>query len=142
MFDPTPVELPCIDNRRTGLHHRYAYLAAVTRGDGRPHGVGFDTLVRYDLKGEDVIQHRFPNGVVVGEPQFVPRRDSLAEGDGWILALTYDMPQDRSQLVVLDAQDLASAPRAVVQLPRRVPAGQHGTWLPARDGNVHHRHSK
>lgn len=141
MFDPTPVELPRIDDRRTGLHHRYAYLAAVTGGDGRPHGVGFDTLVRYDLKGEDVVQHRFPNGVVVGEPQFVPRRDSLVEGDGWILALTYDIPQDRSQLVVLDGQDLASAPRAVVQLPRRVPAGLHGAWLPARDGNVQYRRS-
>lgn len=141
MFDPTPVELPRIDDRRAGLHHRYAYLAAVTRSDGRPRGVGFDTLVRYDLKGEEVLPHCFPPGVVVGEPQFVPRRDSRTEGDGWILALTYDIPQDRSQLVVLDAQDFASGPRAVVQLPRRVPAGLHGTWLPAREANVAHRRS-
>ncbi len=139
MFDATPVELPSIDNRRSGLHHRYAYLAAVTRSDGRPNGVGFDTLVRYDVKIEDVVQHQFPDGVVVGEPQFVPRRDSTREGDGWILALTYDIPRDRSQLVVLDAQDLAADPRAVVQLPQRVPAGQHGTWLPARDVNAQHR---
>jgi carotenoid cleavage dioxygenase len=101
--------------------------------------VGFDTLVRYDLKGEDVSQHRFPDGVLVGEPQFVPRRDSIVEGDGWILALTYDIPSDKSRLVVLDARDIAAAPRAVVHLPRRVPAGLHGTWLPARDGTVQHR---
>jgi carotenoid cleavage dioxygenase-like enzyme len=138
-FDPTPVELPCIDDRRAGLHHRYTFLAAVTQSDGRPNGVGFDTLVRYDLKAEDVLQHRFPNGVLVGEPQFVPRRDSLAEGDGWILALTYDISKDESQLVVIDAQDFAAAPRAVVHLPRRVPAGQHGAWLPARDPDAPHR---
>jgi carotenoid cleavage dioxygenase-like enzyme len=139
MFDATPVDYPRIDDRRVGLHHRYAYLAAVTRGDGRPHGMGFDTLVRYDLKAEDIVQHRFPPGTLVGEPQFVARRDSLAEGEGWILALTYDITQDTSQLVVLDARDFAAAPRAVVHLPRRVPAGLHGTWLSSRDPNVQHR---
>ncbi len=133
------MELPTIDPRRSGLHHRYAYLAALTRGDGRPLGVGFDTLVRYDLRAEDVVQHRFPTGTIVGEPQFVPRRDRLDESDGWLLALTYEVARDTSQLVVLDAKDLAGDPRAVVQLPRRVPAGLHGTWLPARDPDMQHR---
>ena len=122
-----------------GLHHRYAFLAAVTQSDGRPNGVGFDTLVRYDLKAEDVVQHRFPNGVLVGEPQFVPRRDSLAEGDGWILALTYDISKDREPARGDRRAGLRRRARAVVHLPRRVPAGQHGTWLPARDPDAPHR---
>ncbi len=131
MFDATPVDFPRIDDRRTGLHHRFGYFAAVTQGDGRPDGIGFDTLVRYDLHTTDVVRHRFPAGVLVGEPQFVPRRGSLAEGDGWILALTYDVARDSSDLVVIDAHDLDSRPQAVVRLPQRVPAGLHGTWLPA-----------
>jgi carotenoid cleavage dioxygenase len=141
MFDPTPVDFPRIDDRRTGLRHRYGFFAAVTRSDGRPQGVGFDTLVRYDLRATAVLQHRFPDGVVVGEPQFVPRRDSTAEGDGWILALTYDIVHDRSSLVVIDAADFAAAPVAVVKLPRRVPAGLHGTWIPGNEGEKprHHR---
>jgi carotenoid cleavage dioxygenase len=139
MFDSTPVDFPRIDDRRTGLHHRFGYFAAVTHSDGRPNGVGFDTLVRYDLHTTDVAQHRFPDGVVVGEPQFVARRDSLAEGDGWILALTYDMAHDRSALVVIDARDFDARPHAVVHLPRRVPAGLHGTWLPAHTDVETHR---
>jgi carotenoid cleavage dioxygenase len=139
MFDPTPVDFPRIDDRRTGLRHRFGYFAAVTQGDGRPNGVGFDTLVRYDLRATAVTAHRFPEGVVVGEPQFVPRRESTAEGDGWILALTYDIAHDRSDLVVLDANDFAAPPRAVVHLPRRVPAGLHGTWLPGNDPETTHR---
>jgi carotenoid cleavage dioxygenase len=97
--------------------------------------------VRYDLRATAVLQHRFPDGVVVGEPQFVPRRDSTAEGDGWILALTYDIVHDRSSLVVIDAADFAAAPVAVVKLPRRVPAGLHGTWIPGNEGEKprHHR---
>jgi len=130
-LDPTPVDFPRIDDRRAGLCYRYGYLAAVTRSDGRPDGVGFDTLMRYDLRTNAVVQHRFADGVVVGEPQFVPRADSTTEGDGWILAFTYDALHDRSELVIIDAEHFAGRPVAAVQLPRRVPAGLHGTWLPA-----------
>jgi Retinal pigment epithelial membrane protein len=36
-----------------------------------------------------------------------------------------------STFVVLDAEDFAGEPAAVVKLPRRVPVGLHGTWCPA-----------
>ena len=131
LLDSTPVDMPRIDDRRAGLSYRYGYLAAVTHSDGRPDGVGFDTLMRYDVRTNAVVHHRFKDGVIVGEPQFVPRPDSLTEGDGWILALTYDVVHDRSELVIIDAEDFAAQPVASVLLPRRVPAGLHGTWLPA-----------
>ncbi|MGZ4691106.1 MAG: carotenoid oxygenase family protein [Acidimicrobiia bacterium] len=132
MLDSTPVDLPRIDDRRAGLRYRYGYLAGVTHSDGRPSGVGFDTLLRYDLGTNAVVHHRFKDGVLVGEPQFVPRPGSLTEGDGWVLALTYDVVHDSSELAIIDAEDFAARPVATVQLPRRVPAGLHGTWLPAR----------
>jgi carotenoid cleavage dioxygenase-like enzyme len=132
MLDTTPVDMPRIDDRRAGLKYRYGYVAAVTHGDGRPNGVGFDTLIRYDLQSNAVVQHRFKDGVIVGEPQFVARPGSTTEGDGWILALTYNVVHDRSNLVIIDAEDFAAQPVASVELPRRVPAGLHGTWLPAR----------
>jgi carotenoid cleavage dioxygenase len=103
----------------------------VTKSDGRPNGVGFDTLLRFDLKSNSVVHHRFKDGVIVGEPQFVPRPQGETEGDGWILAFTYDVNQDRSELVIIDAEDFAAQPVATIQLPRRVPAGLHGTWLPS-----------
>ena len=53
-----------------------------------------------------------------------------AEGDGWVLTLRYDREQDRSDFVVLDANDFGGEPAAVVQLPRRVPIGLHGSWVP------------
>ena len=40
--------------------------------------------------------------------------------------------RDRStEVVVLDARDIAAAPLARVKLPRRVPFGFHGSWLAA-----------
>jgi carotenoid cleavage dioxygenase len=131
LLDPTPVDLPRIDDRRAGLRYRYGWTAALTHGDGRPEGIGFDTLLRFDLHTNGVVQHRMPEGVLVGEPQFVPRPGSDAEGDGWVLAYTYDVSNDSSSLLVMDAEDFAARPVATVQLPQRVPAGLHGTWLPA-----------
>jgi carotenoid cleavage dioxygenase-like enzyme len=42
----------------------------------------------------------------------------------------YDATTDRSDVVVLDAQDFAGPPVATVHLPVRVPFGFHGSWLP------------
>ena len=132
LLDPTPVDFPRIDDRRAGLRYRYGFMAAVTHSDGRPDGVGFDTLLRYDMQTNGVVQHRFPDGVLVGEPQFVPRPESVIEGDGWVMTYTYDVRKDASTLVIIDAQDFAAAPVATVTLPQRVPAGLHGSWLPAQ----------
>jgi carotenoid cleavage dioxygenase-like enzyme len=131
LLDERLVEFPRIDDRRTGLRHRYGYLSAVTHGGGGPPGAAFDSLVRFDLNAGTSLEHRFVEGITVGEPVFAPRPDGTAEDDGWILALTYDVTRDASELVVIDAADFAAPPVAIVPIPRRVPAGLHGTWLPA-----------
>jgi carotenoid cleavage dioxygenase len=48
-----------------------------------------------------------------------------------LLALIYRGSENRSDLVVFDAGDVASGPIGVAHLPRRVPYGFHGNWSPA-----------
>jgi carotenoid cleavage dioxygenase len=60
----------------------------------------------------------------------VPRTDAAAEDDGWLMSYVYDATTDRSDVVVLHAQDLAAGPVATVHLPQRVPFGFHGNWVP------------
>jgi carotenoid cleavage dioxygenase len=67
-----------------------------------------------------------------GEPVFVPRETKSAEGDGWLLAVWYDAERNRSEMIVLDAQDFAREPIARVKLQHRVPWGFHGNWVPAQ----------
>ncbi len=52
----------------------------------------------------------------------VPRTPDAAEDDGWLLSFVYDRATDRSDLVVLAADDPAAGPVASVKLPVRVPA--------------------
>jgi carotenoid cleavage dioxygenase len=41
----------------------------------------------------------------------------------------YDKARDASDLVILDASDMTKAPLAKIHMPRRVPAGFHGSWI-------------
>ena len=67
-------------------------------------------------------------GSVPGEPIFVPRRADSPEGEGFLLATVYRADERRSDLLVLDAQNVDTEPLAVVKLPHRVPFGFHGNW--------------
>jgi len=120
-LDDRAVEFPRIDDRLAGLPARYAV------------SVGDASLVRYDLQTGAAVEHRFgqpdaPGGP--GEAVFVPSPDGAAdETNGWYMAYVYDPVRDSSDLVILDAADLAGDPVARIRLPRRIPYGFHGNWI-------------
>ena len=122
ILDDRLAEFPRIDDRLAGLAARYGY--AVT-GNGSASG----EIHRYDLHTETATSHLLGFGHIPGEAVFVPADDAPG-GDGYLMAFVYDAAADRSDLVILDAGDLAAAPVAAIHLPRRVPAGFHGNWLP------------
>ena len=68
----------------------------------------------------------FGEGRVAGSPLFVPRGE--AEDDGYILTAVYDTGRGETDLVVLDAADLAAGPLATIALGQHVPPLFHGTW--------------
>jgi carotenoid cleavage dioxygenase-like enzyme len=46
-----------------------------------------------------------------------------------LLSFVYNQAEDKSDLIVLNAQDLGSGPVARIKLPQRVPYGFHGNWV-------------
>ncbi|POX39288.1 dioxygenase [Streptomyces sp. Ru73] len=120
-LDDLAVEFPTLHAGRVGRDNRYLYLAAE-----QPSGA----VVRYDVTtGERRVHDAGPDRAV-GEAVFVPARDARAEDEGWLLTIVTDRSGAGSDLLVLDATDPAGAPVASVRLPRAVPAGFHGSWLP------------
>jgi carotenoid cleavage dioxygenase len=120
-----PADLPSIDRRRAGRAYRHSWRVEVTP---RTDTVEMRGVVHHDVRtGED---RRYDPGPArsSGEWLFVPRGD--AEGDGYVLTFVYDAASDTSDLVILDAQDVAAGPIAEVPLPARVPYGFHATFVP------------
>lgn len=124
LLDERGQEFPRHDERLVARKHRYAYcVAADLLRDG------FTGLIKHDLdtgSGEVV---DYGPGRMTMEAVFVPRTDAAAEDDGWLMSYVYDATSDRSDVVVLHAQDLAAGPVATVHLPQRVPFGFHGNWV-------------
>ena len=66
----------------------------------------------------------------MSEPQFVPRSPTAAEGDGYLIGVVNDFRALRSELVVVDAMNLAAGAIARVKLPFRLHMQVHGWWVP------------
>lgn len=121
-LDDEMQEFPRIDERLTGKPYRYGY----TTGLGDDLSLG--GIKKHDLEKGLSVLHGEGEHRIFMEPVFVPRSDDAGEDDGWVLAYVYDQSTDRSDVVILAAQDFESGPIATVHLPRRVPFGFHGNW--------------
>lgn len=131
-LDDHPVEWPRIDERRSGLRHRFGYCAAPA---GRATPVS-GPLVRYDLeRGERAVYDPGP-GRVAGEPVVAPAPGTTGEDEGWLLSLVDDPRRGASDLVVIDLSDFGGRAQAVIHLPGRVPLGLHGSWVPREEWPV------
>ncbi|WP_084955560.1 carotenoid oxygenase family protein [Thermoactinospora rubra] len=106
-LDDRPVEFPTINDDRTGRANRYLY--AVSEGE----------VVKYDV--ETGASQARPVDGNAGEAVFVPAAGARAEDDGWLMSIVDD------RLLVHEAAGLDLV--AAVRLPRRVPAGFHGSWI-------------
>jgi len=73
------------------------------------------------------------------EPRFIPRRaeDESALGgkqekeqddDGWLIAQLFDSKEMSSEVVILDARNLAAGPVAVMALREPLPSALHSCW--------------
>ncbi len=120
-LDDRHIELPRINESHTGGEYRYLYAVE------QPSDVEMRGVVRYDLARGTTQLHAVPPGDQNSEPVFVAAGED--EDHGWLLVCMYRAASDTTDLVILDAADVAAPPVATVHLDRRIPAGFHGAWI-------------
>ncbi len=129
-----PLEFPVIDARGEGNAGPSVWVAAASSSFDV-----FDTYQRFDRDHLDgpVDQYRFEGAVQ--EPIFVPKVGADGKEDateaGYLVGVVYvPTPEGgRSEVVILDAQELNKGPVARLGLPEVIPMGLHGTWLPSHE---------
>jgi carotenoid cleavage dioxygenase-like enzyme len=123
-LDDRGVEFPRIDDRLVGTSARYSVA------------VGSGALIRYDMRTDTAVEHRFGaegRPGAPGEAVFAPAVGQPDEVAGWYLTYVYNPVTDSSDLVVIDASDFEGEPVARIRMPRRVPHGFHGNWIADSD---------
>ena len=125
--DDQACEFPRLDERYAGLQYRAAYAAGIKSSSSLSDG-GFNMVIHYDHTTGQQRVHDLGSSSYASEPNFVPRSESSAEGEGFLLVGVYRKEEHRSDLVILDAENIEQEPLAIVQLPHRIPYGFHGNW--------------
>ncbi len=126
-IDDLMVEFPRVADRHIGRPTRFGYV-----GYSRKDEPMFSGFAKYELDKRMCQKHALGEGRFAGEGIVVPKPDAKAEDEAWFLSFVHDQTNNRSELIVLDAQDWSRPPLARVMLPVRVPFGFHGTWIDNR----------
>ncbi len=124
VLDDRPQEFPRIREDLVGRKNRFGYTAGIATEFAQ------DVLIKADLDARSFTARHDAHTFGYGEPVFIPRENSTAEDDGYVMALRHNLQTDCSELAILDAQAFTDDPIAVVHLPARVPNGFHGNWMP------------
>ncbi len=120
-------DFPRLHDDHVGYPSRYGHVSAKL---GRNDAALFDSIVQYDLVTGLSTTKSFGANASTGEAVFAADPGGIDERDGWVLTYVTELTDGRTDLVILDGHDITTEVGRV-HLPRRVPAGFHGNWLPA-----------
>ncbi len=138
-LDDRPQEFPRINEQLVGRPNRYGYSAAASHlirqlapdEEQVPDDALSNGLIKHDLRRGRTQFHRFERDATVGEAVFVPRAGATTEDDGYVISYVHNPQRGASDLVILSAADFTAKPLARIHLPRPIPLGLHGSWVPA-----------
>jgi carotenoid cleavage dioxygenase len=125
-IDDRRTEFPTIDADRLGRRTRFAYHQSFADSPT----LLFDGIVKYDTDSGAATAMQYGPGRYGSESPFARARGRTGEDDGYLVSFVHDQREDRSEVVIVDARDVAAGPVARLALPQRVPLGFHACWVP------------
>ena len=124
-------EFPTTTGNWLGRRKRYSYHQVI------PYEIPatFEGLAKYDLLQGTYQRFDYGPGVFGSEAPFAPRSNApdAPEDDGYVLSFMTDVSDWSSSCWIWDARDVTEGPIAEIELPIRIPAGFHATWVPGAD---------
>lgn len=124
-LDDRFTEFPLINSQYLGRKTDYSYIQHFDNSEV----MRFDGIVKYDNKKDSTQIHWYGEGKFGSESPFIPRENSTAEDDGYVVTFITDERDNSSEALILDAKNIDQEPLARIKLPQRVPLGFHGCWV-------------
>lgn len=119
-------EFPTVHPAVVGEQHSYTYL--VTQSDTASPTDLFDAIAYFNHKTE--IFHRIDLGGNLYPSELIVAPDAAA-AKSWLLTVVYDGKRQRSEVWILDGQQLEAGPICKLGLPSPIASSFHGTWKAA-----------
>ena len=119
-------EFPTLHPDKVGRDYRYLFIGAAHNDTGA--NAPLQGILKLDLQTGKRELHSFASSGYVSEPVFVAKPNGTEEDEGWILTLVYDGSKHRSDLVILDGENIQGNPVARLHLQHHIPYGLHGSW--------------
>ena len=122
-LDDRLLEFGSFNQTYGGEKSRYLYSTFT-----KPGWFLFEGLVKHDFETGKSETLNFGEGRFGSEAPFAPRVGARSEDDGYIVSFITDMVENRSECVLIDAQNIADGPVCRIILPHRISSGTHATW--------------
>ncbi|KAG4420708.1 hypothetical protein IFR04_006196 [Cadophora malorum] len=127
-----------VDDRLLGKKYNRYWILTVDPTkkmytNGTAAQAGFNTLLCYNFETGKSQSYYYGDDVTFQEPCFVPRSEDAAPEDGYIVILADLYRENRSHLLLFDAQDIEKGPLAEIKLPLKLLDGLHGSWVDGKD---------
>jgi carotenoid cleavage dioxygenase len=124
-FDDLGVDFPVTSPQLVGQPNQHGFVAEFDPS-GAPYILGYH---KYEMASGKRTAHRLSDGRTGSEAVFIPSASARDEDDGYLMSFVYDPNEDASELVILNAKEIADEPLARIHIPARIPAGFHGSWI-------------
>jgi carotenoid cleavage dioxygenase-like enzyme len=131
---PMPVgDLGKVDPRVVSFESRYLYTQfhdpdrPGLRASGGLGGPPANSYGRFDIQTGEIQKFYAGETHALQECSFVPRNGG-SEGEGYLVGVATNTAENRSELVIADAQRLGEGDVARVLLPFRISQQVHGVW--------------
>lgn len=117
------LEFGSFNQRYAGEKARYLYSTYT-----KPGWFLFSGVVKHDFETGQTSELAFGEDRYGSEAPFVPRINAKSEDDGYLVSFITDMQQDRSECILVDAQNIEAGPVCQIILPHRISSGTHAVW--------------
>ncbi len=124
-LDDLGTEFPLMNSRYLGRKSRYAYNQRLETSEA----LRFDAIVKYDTEKNTSTVYEYGKNKSGSESPFIPKPNAQSEDDGYVISFVTDASTEKSEVVILDAQNIDQEPLARILLPQRVPLGFHACWV-------------